>query len=81
MCGRSGIFELRIQRVHLDYSILLDGNPNRIDPGKWRPLILSFAQNYELREERLGESTLAQVPERLYRSPDVDTARKVSLAR
>ena len=67
--------------MHLDHSILLDGNPNRIDPGKWRPLIMSFAQYYELRDERLVESTLAQVPKLLYRSPDVDTARKVSSAR
>ena len=67
--------------MHLDHSILLDGYPNRIDPDKWRLLIMSFAQYYELRDERLVESTLAQVPELLYCSPDVDIARQVSLAR
>jgi len=75
VCGRSVIFELRIQRVHLDRSILFAGNPNRIDPDKWRPLIMSFAQYYGLQDERLIDSTLARVPERLYRSPDVDLAR------
>jgi len=60
--------------VHLDHSILLDGNPNRIDPDKWRLLIMSIAQYYGLRDEWLVESTLAQVPERLYCSPDFDTA-------
>ncbi len=35
---------------------------------------MSVAQYYELRDEWLVESTLTQVPERLYCSPDVDTA-------
>ncbi|MEC7301809.1 MAG: hypothetical protein VXV97_04480 [Pseudomonadota bacterium] len=48
VCWRSVIFELRVQRVHLDRSIPLDGNPNRIAPDKWRPLIMSVAQYYEL---------------------------------
>jgi flavin reductase (DIM6/NTAB) family NADH-FMN oxidoreductase RutF len=73
--GRTVIFEVRIQRVHLAPSILMDGNPNRVDPDKWRPLIMSFAQFYGLAPDQLGSSTLAQVPEALYRSPDVDSAR------
>lgn len=73
--GRTVIFEVRIQRVHLAPSILMDGNPNRVDPDKWRPLIMSFAQFYGLAPGQLMNSTLAQVPEALYRSPDVDAAR------
>ncbi len=42
--GRIVIFEVRIPRVHLDASILMDGDRNRIDPNKWRPLIMSFQQ-------------------------------------
>jgi flavin reductase (DIM6/NTAB) family NADH-FMN oxidoreductase RutF len=75
--GRTQVFELRIQRVHLDESILLDGEPNRVDPDKWRPLIMSFQQFYGLGAQ-LHESILARIPEALYRSPDVDRARRVA---
>jgi flavin reductase (DIM6/NTAB) family NADH-FMN oxidoreductase RutF len=73
--GRTVIFEVRIQRVHLARSILIDNDPNRIDPDKWRPLIMSFAKFYGLQDHQLMPSTLSKVPEHLYRSPDVDTAR------
>jgi flavin reductase (DIM6/NTAB) family NADH-FMN oxidoreductase RutF len=75
MRGRLVVFEVRVQRVHLAPEILMDGNPNRVDPDKWRPLIMSFAKFYGLAEGQLLPSTLAQVPEALYRSPDVDRAR------
>jgi flavin reductase (DIM6/NTAB) family NADH-FMN oxidoreductase RutF len=76
--GRIVIFEVRIQRVHLAPSIVGNGDPNRVDADKWRPLIMSFARFYGLAPEQLLDSTLAQVPEHLYRSPDVDTARSVA---
>ncbi|MNY60429.1 hypothetical protein D3C86_1969810 [compost metagenome] len=66
--------ELRIQRVHVDPSILVTGNPNRIDPDLWRPMIMSFCRFYGLGPE-IAESKLAEIPEELYRSPDVDRAR------
>lgn len=75
--GRLLNIELRIQRVYLDESILLDGHPNRVDPDKWRPLIMSFQHFYGL-GPRVHPSTLASIPEALYRSPDVDRARAVS---
>lgn len=74
--GRTVVFEVRVQRVHLASTILSDGDPNRVDPDKWRPLIMSFAKFYGLGEEQLRTSTLAQVPEHFYRSPDVDRARR-----
>jgi flavin reductase (DIM6/NTAB) family NADH-FMN oxidoreductase RutF len=77
--GRTVVFEVRIQRVHLAKSILLNGNPNRIDPDRWRPLIMNFASFYGLAPGQLLKSTLAQVPEALYRSPDVDTARTAAI--
>lgn len=73
--GRTNIFEVRIQRVHVEQSILLPGEPNRIDPDKWRPLIMSFQKFYGLGPE-VHASTLAQIPEALYRSPDVDRAHQ-----
>jgi flavin reductase (DIM6/NTAB) family NADH-FMN oxidoreductase RutF len=37
MRGRILKIELKIVRVHLDESIIMDGQPNRVDPDKWRP--------------------------------------------
>lgn len=73
--GRTVTFELRVQRVHLDRSILMEGHANRVDPDKWRPLIMSFQKFYGLTPAQAHDSTLASVPEALYRSPDVDRAR------
>jgi flavin reductase (DIM6/NTAB) family NADH-FMN oxidoreductase RutF len=75
--GRTVIFEVRIQRVHLAKSILLNGDPNRIDPDKWCPLIMSFQKFYGLAPEQVHASRLSRVPEALYRSPDVDRARAI----
>jgi flavin reductase (DIM6/NTAB) family NADH-FMN oxidoreductase RutF len=59
-------FEVRIVRAHIDESILLRDTDNRIDPDKWRPLIMSFCHFYGL-GERLWHSTLAEIPESAYR--------------
>jgi flavin reductase (DIM6/NTAB) family NADH-FMN oxidoreductase RutF len=59
-------FEVRIVRTHIDERILLDEYENRIDPDKWRPLIMSFCQFYGL-GERVWQSTLAEIPESAYR--------------
>lgn len=69
--------EVRVQRVHVDESILMDGQVNHIDPDKWRPLIMSFQKFYGLGPQ-VGDSTLATVPESMYRSPDVDRARIIT---
>jgi len=59
-------FEVRIVRAHVDTALLLEGHENRIDPDKWRPLIMSFCHFYGL-GERLQDSVLAQIPESAYR--------------
>ncbi len=69
-------FEVRIQRVHIEKSILICGEPNRIDPNKWRPLIMSFQSFYGLGSQ-LHTSQLATIPEASYRSPDIDRARNI----
>jgi flavin reductase (DIM6/NTAB) family NADH-FMN oxidoreductase RutF len=74
--GRIKCIEARVQRVHLDESILMDGEPDRIDPDKWRPLIMSFQNFYGLGPQ-LHESTLAKISESLYRGPDIERARAV----
>jgi flavin reductase (DIM6/NTAB) family NADH-FMN oxidoreductase RutF len=58
--------EVRVTRVHVDTSIQMDGAENRIDPDKWRPLIMSFQKFYGLGPQ-LHESTLATIPEEMYR--------------
>ena len=75
MRGRILTFEVRIRRVHIEQDLLLNGEPNRIDPDKWRPLIMSFQKFYGLEGSQLHASTLAQIPEHMYRSKDVDRAR------
>jgi len=73
--GKIFTIELRIQKVHLEQSILMDGHPNRVDPDKWRPLIMSFQEFYGL-GEKVHSSTLAEIPERLYNGLDRERAIK-----
>jgi flavin reductase (DIM6/NTAB) family NADH-FMN oxidoreductase RutF len=76
--GRLLSLELKIVRVHLEESILMEGYPDRVDPDKWRPLIMSFQQFYGLGES-VHASTLGQVPEQLYRTPDIEEAAGLAL--
>jgi flavin reductase (DIM6/NTAB) family NADH-FMN oxidoreductase RutF len=73
--GRVVTFEVRVQRVHVEESILRRGEPNHIDPDKWRPLIMSFQKFYGVADGELHDSKLGRIPEKMYRSPDVDRAR------
>jgi flavin reductase (DIM6/NTAB) family NADH-FMN oxidoreductase RutF len=59
-------FEVRIVRLHVERSLLLDGHENRIDADEWRPLIMSFCDFYGL-GNRLQDSILAEIPESAYR--------------
>jgi flavin reductase (DIM6/NTAB) family NADH-FMN oxidoreductase RutF len=59
-------FEVRIVRVHVSESIRMAGYADRIDPEKWRPLIMSFQQFFGL-GDIVHDSTLSQIPETVYR--------------
>jgi hypothetical protein len=72
--GKILTMELRILRVYLEESILMQGSTKRVDPDKWRPMIMSFQKFYGL-SAQLQESRLATIPEILYHSPDMDKAR------
>jgi flavin reductase (DIM6/NTAB) family NADH-FMN oxidoreductase RutF len=61
--------EVRVTRVHAHPGIMMDRQPHRIDPDKWRPLIMSFQQFYGLTPERLQRSELGQIPESAYKPP------------
>jgi flavin reductase (DIM6/NTAB) family NADH-FMN oxidoreductase RutF len=76
--GKIVTFEVRVTRVHIHPDILMDGLLNRIDPDKWRPLIMSFQRYYSLGGE-VHESTLAKIPEEIYRMPDIARSRTAEL--
>ncbi len=67
--GRLTAIEVRVTRVHAHSEIMMDGEPNRIDPDKWRPLIMSFQQFYGLTPQKLQRSELGQIPETAYKPP------------
>lgn len=62
--------ETRITRVHAHPEILVEDNQNRIDPDKWKPLIMSFREFYGL-GGRVHHSRLAGFPEDKFRPPTV----------
>ncbi|MDQ0378352.1 flavin reductase family protein [Amycolatopsis thermophila] len=74
LCGNVLCFEVRVRKVHVHKEIRMAGTTDRIDPDRWRPLIMSFQEFYGL-GGKLHRSELAQIPENLYRSPDIDRAR------
>ena len=73
--GNIAAIEVRIQRVHVHDDIRMRGTDDRIDPEAWRPLIMSFQKLYGLGPQ-VHPSTLARIPERMYRGPDIERARK-----
>jgi flavin reductase (DIM6/NTAB) family NADH-FMN oxidoreductase RutF len=64
--GKLVALEVRVVRVHVAESVRMAGHRNRIDPERWRPLIMSFSQYFGL-GEMLHHSTLAEIPEEAYR--------------
>lgn len=73
--GKILTFEVRVQRVHVHEAIRAEGAADRIDPDRWRPLIMSFQHFYGL-GSRVHPSTLASIPERLYRGPDIERSHR-----
>ncbi|WP_090931637.1 flavin reductase family protein [Nonomuraea jiangxiensis] len=74
--GSALAFEVRVQRVWVHEEIRLEGTSDHIDPDAWRPLIMSFQHFYGL-GPRVRHSTLASIPERLYRTEDLERARTI----
>jgi flavin reductase (DIM6/NTAB) family NADH-FMN oxidoreductase RutF len=65
--GRSLALHVAVRKVHAAADILADGEPDRIDPDKWRPLIMSFQRFYGLAAQQVHGSELAKIPEDAYR--------------
>ncbi|TWF79915.1 flavin reductase (DIM6/NTAB) family NADH-FMN oxidoreductase RutF [Pseudonocardia hierapolitana] len=72
--GNASCFEVRVVRVWVHDDIRTPGSANRIDPDRWRPLIMSFQRFYGLGAQ-LRPSRLADIPEDEYRTPDIERAR------
>lgn len=60
--------EVRIDKVHILPSLRAANAANRIDPDKWRPLIMNFRQYYGLGDQ-LQPSRLSEFPEDFYTAP------------
>ncbi|KAI2628502.1 hypothetical protein GGR54DRAFT_587419 [Hypoxylon sp. NC1633] len=68
---RSGLvlaIEVRVLRTHILQNLRMEGYPNRVDPDKWRPLIMSFQELYGLRDGKVVPSVLGRVSEEKYRA-------------
>jgi flavin reductase (DIM6/NTAB) family NADH-FMN oxidoreductase RutF len=78
--GKLVALEVTIRKVHIDESLLLAGFTDRIDPEKWRPLIMSFCQFFGL-GPKVHPSRLAEIPESAYRpapAPSLPSAHLIS---
>ncbi|QZQ54672.1 flavin reductase family protein [Curtobacterium sp. TC1] len=64
--GATFLFEAAVSRVHVHEDIRAAGTTNRIDPDRWRPLIMAFQRFYGLTDE-LRPSKLATIDEEWYR--------------
>lgn len=64
--GALTALEVRIVRVHLHDDIRMEGSEDRVDPDRWRPLIMSFCHFYGL-GSKIHPSRLAEIPESMYR--------------
>lgn len=52
--------EVRIRKVHIEESLLMEGNANYVDPSKWNPMIMNFCEYFGL-SDQLSASRLAPV--------------------
>jgi flavin reductase (DIM6/NTAB) family NADH-FMN oxidoreductase RutF len=68
VCVPALALEVRVRRVHVEETLLVPGDTQRIDPDRWEPLLMSFRQFYG-RGVRLHTSRLAQGPESRYAPP------------
>ncbi len=60
------LFEVAMQRVHVYPELRVAGHANRVDPDRWRPLIMSFQHFYGLGAQ-VSPSRLSTIDEEWYR--------------
>lgn len=77
--GKLVALEVRILRVHVAEEIRMPGTDHRVDPERWRPLMMSFCELFGL-GAKLRPSTLATIPEESYRIKAAATPSPASVA-
>jgi flavin reductase (DIM6/NTAB) family NADH-FMN oxidoreductase RutF len=65
--GCAVAIEVKIVKTYVRDELRLPGYANRIDPDKWKPIIMSFQNFYGLKDGKLADSTLAKIDEESYR--------------
>jgi flavin reductase (DIM6/NTAB) family NADH-FMN oxidoreductase RutF len=48
--------EVRVLRCHIAEGLRMEGYANRVDPDKWKPIIMNFQEFYGLRDGKIGSS-------------------------
>lgn len=48
--------EVRVLRIHILDELRMEGYANRVDPDKWKPLIMNFQEFYGLKTGKVGSS-------------------------
>ncbi|KAF7534176.1 hypothetical protein G7054_g6456 [Neopestalotiopsis clavispora] len=66
-CGLVLAIEVRVLRIHIDDELRMEGYANRVDPDKWKPLIMNFQEFYGLKSGKIGPSVLGRISEEKYR--------------
>ncbi|TQM65341.1 flavin reductase family protein [Klugiella xanthotipulae] len=64
--GKASVFEISVTRVHVHPAVQDEAFPNRIDPDRWRPLIMSFQKFFGLTTQ-IRPSRLSKIDEEWYR--------------
>jgi flavin reductase (DIM6/NTAB) family NADH-FMN oxidoreductase RutF len=64
-------FEVHIDRVHIDETLLFDTDQARVDALRWNPLIMSFREFFGIGRQ-VHPSRLASFPESMFRKPAPD---------
>ncbi|KAI0156244.1 hypothetical protein BJ166DRAFT_532389 [Pestalotiopsis sp. NC0098] len=59
--------EVRVLRIHILDELRMEGYANRVDPDKWKPLIMNFQEFYGLKSGKVGSSVLGRISEEKYR--------------
>ena len=74
--GLAMALEVEILRMYAEDGLRLAGYENRIDPDKWRPMVMSFQHLYGLTPAKVTASKLAEIDEEIYRGAEKTGSKK-----
>jgi flavin reductase (DIM6/NTAB) family NADH-FMN oxidoreductase RutF len=76
-CGLILSIEVRVLRIHVLEHLRMPGYRNRIDPDRWRPLMMVFQEFYGLGNGKVAESVLGRISEEKYRGLTKSDVKKL----